>query len=168
MGLVYVFTGDGKGKTEAAIGAAVRARGYGERVVFIQFMKGLPSGEIEPLQKLGVEVYRFGTDKFVDFKNPDKQDIALAREGLKKAREKMSEEPFLLILDEINVAVAAGLVRVEDVLELLENVPERTNVVLTGRYAKKEILEKADLVTEMKEVKHYFKMGVPAVRGLDY
>ncbi len=166
--MIYVFTGDGKGKTEASIGAAVRARGHGKRVIFIQFMKGLPTGEIEPLKSLGVEVYRFGREKFVDIKNPDPEDINLAKEGLEKARELMRERPFLVVLDEINVAIAAGLLDVNDVLDFLDSIPEETNVILTGRYAKEEILEMADLVTEMREIKHYFKKGIPAKEGIDY
>ncbi len=168
MGLIYVFTGDGKGKTEAAVGMAVRARGHGKRVVFIQFMKGMSSGEIEPLKELGVEVYRFGTEKFVDFKNPSEKDIELAKQGLEKAKEEASKRPFLIVLDEINVAIAAGLLSVKEVVEYLKSIPDETNVLLTGRYARREILELADLVTEMNEVKHYFKKGVLAKEGIDY
>ncbi len=168
MGLIYLFTGNGKGKTEAGIGMAVRARGQGNRVVFIQFMKGLPTGEIEPLKELGVEVYRFGTENFVDFKNPSKEDVELAHKGLEKARELAKEKPFLIVLDEINVAVAANLIDTEEVLDFLKTIPDETNVLLTGRYAKKELLDAADLVTEMKEIKHYFKKGVPAKEGIDY
>ncbi len=168
MGLVYVFTGDGKGKTSTAVGLAVRARGHDKRVVFIQFMKGLPTGEIRPLESLGVEVYRFGTEKFVDFNNPSEEDKKLAKQALEKAREKILEKPFLVILDEINVAIAAGLIPLEEVIALIESLPEETNLVLTGRYAKEELIRMADLVTEMKEIKHYFKKGVSAKKGIDY
>jgi cob(I)alamin adenosyltransferase len=168
MGLIYLFTGNGKGKTTSAIGNVIRAVGYGHKVVFIQFMKGMPSSEVEVLKKLGVEVYRFGRNQLVNLENPKEVDKKLASEGLKKAEEVIKGEPFLVVLDEINVAVAAGLISIKDVLQLLDKVPEKTHIILTGRYAKKELIEKADLVTEMCEVKHPFNKGIPAVKGLDY
>lgn len=168
MGLVYIFTGDGKGKTEASIGAVIRAIGHGKDVSFIQFMKGLPTGEIEPLKKLGVHVYRFGRKEFVDPRNPSQEDFELARKGIEKAKEEIGKGRFLVVLDEINVAIAMGLVNLDDVLNLIDSAQDKTNIILTGRYAKRELIERADLVTEMKEIKHYFKKGVQAKEGIDY
>ncbi len=169
MGYIHVYTGNGKGKTTAAFGLAMRAAGRGKRVCVIQFMKPEHGyGEQIAARKLGIEVYPMGRNKFVNKKNPDKEDIELARKALELAGEKLRENYDLLILDEINVAVDFGLVSLEDVLNLLNQIPERTEVVLTGRYAKNEIIERADLVTEMREIKHYFRKGVLAREGIEY
>ncbi|MCD6575854.1 MAG: cob(I)yrinic acid a,c-diamide adenosyltransferase [Nanoarchaeota archaeon] len=168
MGMIYLFTGNGKGKTTSALGTAIRAIGYGKKVVVIQFMKKRETGEKKFFQKHGYEFYQFGTEKFVDFKNPTEKDKQLAKEGLNFAKEKLKEKPFLLVLDELNVAIAANLLSVEEVLEMLSNIPEETHIIITGRYAKQELIDKADLVTEMKEIKHPFQKGKPAIEGLDF
>jgi cob(I)alamin adenosyltransferase len=168
LGLIYLFTGNGKGKTTAALGNAIRALGYGEKVVVIQFMKKWETGEKKFFESHGYEFHQFGRKEFVDFRNPSDEDKKLAKEGLAFAEEKLKEKPFLLVLDELNVAVAANLLSVEEALQFLEKIPEETNVIITGRYAKKELIEKADLVTEMKEIKHPFQKGKPAVKGLDF
>ncbi len=168
MGLIYLFTGNGKGKTTAALGTAIRAIGYDKKVVVIQFMKKWETGEKIFFDSHGYEFHQFGRKEFVDFKNPSNKDKELAKEGLKFAWEKIKEKPFLIVLDEINVAVAANLIGVSDVLELIKNLPEETNIILTGRYAKQELIDAADLVTEMKEIKHPFQNGKPAVKGLDF
>jgi len=165
--MIILFTGNGKGKTSAAVGVAVRAAGRGKRVVFIQFMKARETGEITSLKKLGVEVYRFGRGELVDLDNPSPEDKAMAIEGMKKAREKLKEKPFLLVLDEINVATAIGLIPVDDVLKLLDEARD-THILLTGRYAVDKLINAADLVSEMKEVKHPFQKGIPAVEGIDF
>ncbi len=162
--MIIVYTGNGKGKTTAAIGAGIRAIGHGKKVVMIEFMKGQKTGELN-VNLPNFKVYQFGTKDFVV--EPTEKDKEMAREGLKFAEKIIeNEQPFLLILDEINVAVKFGLIDPKEVIELLKKV--KNHVILTGRYAPKEFIEIADLVTEMKEVKHPFKEGKPAVEGIDF
>ncbi len=169
MGYIHVYTGNGKGKTTAAFGLAMRAAGRGKRVCIIQFMKPDKGyGEQVSARKLGIEVYPFGTNRFVNKKNPAKEDVERAHNALEFARKKMKEGYDVLILDEINVAIDFNLISMKDVMEMLQEVPERTEVVLTGRYAREEIIERADLVTEMREVKHYYRIGVMAREGIEY
>jgi len=169
MGYVHVYTGNGKGKTTAAFGLAMRARGRGKKVCIIQFMKPDEGyGEQISARKLGIELHAFGTNRFVNKKNPRKEDIERAEQALQFAREKLREDYDLLILDEINVALDFNLIKLDDVMELIDSLPEKTELVLTGRYAKPEIIEKADLVTEMREVKHYYTKGVMAREGIEY
>ncbi len=161
-GLVYVYTGDGKGKTTAAIGSAVRATGYGKRAVIIQFLKKGEYGE-----KLAnmLEIHQFGREQFVF--EPEDRDYKLAEEGMKFAREVLEERPFLLVLDEINVAVSMGLVDAGDVVNLVGKRGE-TNMILTGRNAPQEFIDIADLVTEMRKIKHPFDNGIQGREGLEY
>ncbi len=169
MGYVHVYTGNGKGKTTAAFGLAMRAAGRGKRVCIIQFMKPDNGyGEQISARKLGIEVYAFGTNKFVNKNNPSDEDIALAQNALKLAKSKINDGYDLVILDELNVAVDFNLVSLNDVLDLISHLPETTELVITGRYAKDDLIEKADLVTEMKEIKHYFRKGVLAREGIEY
>ncbi len=169
MGYVHVYTGNGKGKTTAAFGLAMRAAGRGKRVCIIQFMKPDKGyGEQVSARKLGIEVHPFGTNRFVSKKNPKKEDIERAKKALDFAREKMKEEYDLLILDEINVAVDFNLISVEGVLSIIDELPEGTELVLTGRYARDEVIDRADLVTEMCEVKHYYTKGVIAREGIEF
>jgi len=154
MGYVHIYTGNGKGKTTAAFGLAMRAVGRGKKVCIIQFMKPDEGyGEQISARKLGIEVH---------------EDIERAEQALQFAREKLREDYDLLILDEINVALDFNLIKLDDVMELIDSLPEKTELVLTGRYAKPEIIEKADLVTEMREVKHYYTKGVMAREGIEY
>lgn len=171
MGMVQVYTGNGKGKTTAAIGLAVRAVGHRMRVKMIQFLKGWDFyGEIEGTQGLpGFELVRTGTPDYVPKGGARPIDHQEARRGLELAREALSSGEYqLVILDEINVAMDYGLVPVEDVLEAIANRHPDTEVVLTGRYAPEEVLEVADLVTEMREVKHPYQRGVKAREGIEY
>lgn len=169
MGYIHIYTGNGKGKTTAAFGLAMRAAGRGKKVCIIQFMKPDKGyGEQISARKLGIEVYPFGTNRFVSKKNPAKEDIERAHMALEFAAEKMKEGYDLLILDEVNVAVDFNLISLDDVLSLVNELPEKTELVLTGRYAKDEMIERADLVTEMREVKHYYRKGVIAREGIEY
>ena len=169
MAYIHVYTGDGKGKTTAAFGLAMRAKGRGKKVCIIQFMKPDKGyGEQISARKLGIEVYPFGGDKFVNKKNPSEEDIKRAGKALDFARKKIKEGYDLIILDEINVAVDFNLISEKDVLEIMNTLPEKTELVLTGRYARESIIEKADLVTEMKEIKHYYRKGVMAREGIEY
>ena len=166
-----MYTGDGEGKTLTAFGLALRAIGHGYKVIIVQFMKGRKDvGEYKVKDRLQpeYEIYQFGREDFIDLNNPQPIDYELARKGLEFAEEALKKRPRVLVLDEINLAAAIGLVKVEDVLKLLEKVPEETVVVMTGRRAPKEFIEVADLVTEMREIKHPHKRGVEARKGIEY
>ena len=170
-GYIHVYTGNGEGKTLTAFGLALRAVGHGYKVVIVQFMKGRKDvGEYKVRARLQpeYEIYQFGREDFVDLENPLSVDYELAKKGLEFAEKALEKRPRVLVLDEINLAAAIGLVKVEDVLRLLEKVPEETVVVLTGRKAPKEFIEVADLVTEMREIKHPYKRGIEAREGIEY
>jgi cob(I)alamin adenosyltransferase len=169
-GTIQLYTGDGKGKTTAALGAALRAVGHGYRVVMIQFMKGRLYGELEAAKKLeGFTIEQHGRDEFVDSKNPDPIDRELAAAGWRRAEELVRRgEVDVLILDEINVAVAFGLIELERVLALMKNKPPGLELILTGRYAPEAMIELADTVTEMREIRHHYERGVAAREGIEY
>ena len=170
-GLIFVFTGDGKGKTTAAIGQAVRAVGQGWKVLIIQFIKQIISGEVEPLKKIGVEIYPMG-EGFVGImgdRKPREMHVRAAEKALDFAEEKVRVGDFnLLILDEINVAVSLGLLDADKVFEFLKNKPEDLNVILTGRNAPPEFVKVADLVSEVKEIEHPFAKGKIAKKGIEF
>ncbi len=170
-GLVQVYTGNGKGKTSAAFGLALRAVGRGLKVYIIQFIKGgFDYGELYVIDKLpNLELKAFGRGKFVTQKPPVKEDIKLAEEAFQLAKTVVeSGEYDIVILDEICVAVGLKLISLENVLELMKNKPKHVELILTGRYTPREIIEAADLVTEMKEVKHPFNKGWEARKGIEY
>jgi cob(I)alamin adenosyltransferase len=169
-GLVHVYTGKGKGKTTAAIGLGVRAAGDNLNVYMIQFMKGRRYSEIDALEKIpNFTVVQFGRDKFVSKSNPEQIDIDLAREGFRHAKEIVEKgEHDLVILDEINVAVDFNLIPLEDVLGLIREKPEKVELVFTGRYAPKEIVKEADVVSEILEIKHPYSKGVKSRKGIDW
>jgi len=170
-GLVQIYTGNGKGKTTAALGLALRAVGHGFKVVMIQFLKGWDFyGEIASSAFLpGFKLVRTGRAEFVNKENPHPEDLKEARRGLELAREALrSGEYDLVILDEVNVALHYGLIGLKEVLELIELKPHGVELVLTGRYAPRELLERADLVSEVVEVKHPYREGVPARQGVEY
>jgi cob(I)alamin adenosyltransferase len=170
-GLVEVFTGNGKGKTSAALGTVLRAIGHNLRVRVILFMKGsFPYGEQKVLSGLpNVSVAVFGRTSFVDPHNVQDEDRKEAEKALAVAREAvMSGSYDLVVLDEINVASAWGLIGIDEVVKLVEEKPDDVELILTGRYADKRLMELADLVTEMKAIKHPFDNGIPARPGFDY
>lgn len=170
-GLVTVFTGNGKGKTSAALGIALRALGHGLKVRIIFFMKGdFPYGEDKTLEKLpNISLERFGLPGFCDPDNITEEHRAAAGRALQAAREALSRGEYdVVVLDEVNVASAWGLIPVEEVLELVRNKLPQVDLVLTGRYADARLIDSADIVTEMVEVKHPFPKGVKARRGVDY
>ncbi len=170
-GYIQVYTGNGKGKTTASLGLAVRAAGHGLKVCIIQFMKGwIDYGELAGVRMLHpyVEIRQSGRDTFVDRKNPDPEDVRLAEQGWAMARETiLGKKADIVVLDEINCALDFRLLPLADVLKLLEQKPDGMELVLTGRGAPQEILEAADLVTEMREVKHYYAKGVDARVGVE-
>ena len=170
-GLVQVYTGNGKGKTSAAFGLALRAIGRGLKVYVIQFIKGgFDYGELYIVDKLpNLTLKAFGRGRFVTEKPPEKEDVELAQEALALAEEVVkSGEYDIVILDEVNVALNLKLIRIGKILELIKNKPEHVELVLTGRYASDEIIKAADLVTEMKEVKHPYKSVYQARKGIEY
>ena len=174
-GLMLVYTGDGKGKTTAALGLAIRATGRGKRVLIIQFIKSPTRNYGEKIQfdKMGIEMHQTGIG-FTWTKTPEEH-----RESLKKAwaftKEKMASNRYdVVILDELNNALAIDKFLIEDVLplneviDMIQSRPEHMHLIITGRSAKEEIIAEADLVTEMKEVKHYYHEGIPAVKGIEF
>lgn len=169
-GLVHIYTGPGKGKTTCAIGLGIRAVGAGFTVHMVQFMKGRRYSEIDAIEKIiGFTVKQFGRDEFVSKKDPEQIDIDLAREGFEYAREVSSSGKFdLVILDEINCAVDFNLIPLPSIIALIKNKSSKTELILTGRYAPKELIEMAHLVTEMKEIKHPYQKGVKARKGIDW
>jgi cob(I)alamin adenosyltransferase len=169
-GLVQIFTGDGKGKTSAAIGAVIRAVGHGLKVYIAFFMKGArPSGEFHILSQLSsVTMASFGSG-FIDPKNVKAEDIKGAAKALAAAREAVLSGNYdLVVLDEANLAVAFGLISVDDVLKLIEEKPERVELILTGRRADSRLVQAADLVTECLKIKHPYDMGVAARGGIEF
>ncbi len=168
-GYVQVYTGDGKGKTTASLGLCVRAVGAGKRVLLVQFLKKGEFSEIKGLKYFGdrIKIMQFGSGRFVKGK-PEKSDIELASKGLLSAERLMESGTYdIVILDEVNVAVNMGLIDVAEVIKVIKKKPDNVELILTGRYAPKEIVEAADLVTECRMVKHYFQKGVKAREGIE-
>jgi len=173
-GLVIVYTGKGKGKTTAALGMALRAVGYDHKVCMIQFIKGSwHYGEMTSSKRLEPEFELTAIGKgfvgIIDDKSPIEDHKKIAQEALKVAQEKINSKMYnIVILDEINYAINLELVSLKDVIDVISNRPDDVNLVLTGNHAKDEIIEKADLVTEMREIKHPFKSGIKAKKGIDF
>jgi len=173
-GLVIVYTGDGKGKTSAALGLALRAVGYDHKVCMLQFIKGSwHYGEMDSSKKLEPNLELIAVGKgfvgILDDNSPREEHEKYAEEALKICREKIFSKKFnVVILDEINYAINLGLISIDDVVKLINEKPDDLDLVLTGNHAKDEIIELADLVTEMKEIKHPFKSGIKAKKGIDF
>jgi cob(I)alamin adenosyltransferase len=166
---VQVYTGDGKGKTTAALGLAIRASGHGMRTYFGQFMKGQSYGELDALRgHRQITIEQYGDVRCIRREEVTAEHVAQARRGLARAQEAMVSGEFdIVVLDEVNVAIWFGLLCVEDVLAFLEERPGSVEVILTGRRAPPELVERADLVTEMRLVKHYYEQGVSARKGIE-
>lgn len=171
QGRVQVYTGNGKGKTTAALGLALRAVGRGFKVCMVQFIKGGGEyGEHEAARRLAplLTIHQTGRDNWIFKDKLDPEDIRVAQEALVLARQALTSGDYdLVILDEINGAVWFGLLSVEDILDLMAARPASVELVLTGRSADPRVIEAADLVTEMTEVKHYYQQGVPARIGIE-
>lgn len=176
-GLIHVYTGNGKGKTTAALGMAMRAAGWGWRVLIIQFMKGgIDYGEVKFIKHLTfnieqgkINIESFGTGKFIDPKKLTKKDFSETEKALARWRSETETKKWnLIILDEINVAIKFGLIPLEKVLDLINKKPKNLELVLTGRWVSPEIIKLADYVFEIKEIKHPFKKGVSARAGIEY
>jgi cob(I)alamin adenosyltransferase len=170
-GLIQVYTGNGKGKTTAALGLALRAAGHGLKTCIVQFMKGRSYyGELGSVEKIpDITLRQFGRPDFVHKDRLDTEDIRQAEQALKHARQVMERGDYdLLVLDEINVALDFGLIGLEELLDLLENKPPQVELILTGRNAHPEIIRRAHLVTEMREIKHPYAKGIRGRKGIEY
>ena len=171
-GMVHVYTGNGKGKTTASLGLALRALGHGYRVFMLQFMKGSKEyGELQAAEKYlpNLAIVQSGLETFVIKENPSKEDLDLARQGLDIAKKTVTDGVYdLVILDEINVALDFNLIPLAEVLELLKNKPPHVELVLTGRYVPQEVIDAADLVSDVTLVKHPYYQGVEAREGIEY
>ncbi len=168
-GYIQVYTGNGKGKTTAALGIALRCLCAGNKVFFGQFMKGQDYSELKACEffKGQLTMEQFGDVSFVCGK-PSEKDKEQARQGLSRLEAVLCSGKYdMVVFDEINTSLYFKLVEVQDVLALLDMKPEGTEVILTGRYAPQEIMDRADLVTEMKEIKHYYNAGVPSRVGIE-
>jgi cob(I)alamin adenosyltransferase len=171
-GLIQVYTGDGKGKTTCALGLALRAVGQGFQVFMVQFMKGRETGEVRAAAARlapDLTLRPFGRPGLVKLRTPAAEDLALVQEAWGLARQIiLAGEHDLVILDEINLALTFNLLDREEVYQVLRDRPAWVEVVLTGRQAPPELVEMADLVTEMRPLKHYYQAGVPARRGIEW
>ena len=171
-GLLLVYTGDGKGKTTAAIGMALRAAGQGLNVFILQFMKrNKKIGELKALAKAGLPITmrQYGRRVFFRTRTCEPMDIHRAHQGLEAFKRAMKDNAYdLIILDEINMAIHFGLLSVEEVIEAIEQKPPELHLVLTGRNADQKLIEMADLVTEMREIKHHYHQGVHAQKGIEF
>ena len=170
-GLVHVYTGNGKGKTTAALGLALRALGHDFKIHIIQFMKGnIDYGELKSLENIdGITLVQGGREDFVNPDDPDPIDLALARDAFELAKKVLNSGEYdMVILDELNITTAWKLIPLAEVIELIKSKPEDVELVLTGRYAPEELLELADYVTEMKEVKHPYEKGIDACDGIEH
>ncbi len=168
-GYVQIYTGDGKGKTTAALGLALRAAGAGWKIYIAQFLKKGDYSEIKALKRFAdlVTVEQFGMGRFIKG-DPATADIEAAAKGLEKINDILSAgQHQMVVLDEANVAVSCGLFPVKALLDIIEQKPESMELVITGRGAAPEIIDRADLVSEVKSVKHYFKNGVEARIGIE-
>ncbi len=168
-GYIQVYTGNGKGKTTAALGLALRAAGAGLKVFIAQFVKGMHYSELDALSRFEdlITVHQYGRDCFIVDK-PEQEDIEFARKGFDEAAAVVRNGKHdVVILDELNIAVHMGLININDVIPLMKTKPPHVELVITGRLAHKCIIKLADLVTEMIEVKHYYSKDVTARRGIE-
>ena len=169
-GYVQVYTGNGKGKTTAALGLAVRAVGAGMKVFIGQFVKGMHYSELDVINSdlENITVRQYGRDCFI-INEPTPEDKEAAQDGFERIRQIVGAGKHeLVILDELNIAIYYGLISIDEVLRLIKDKPSHVELVITGRYAPDELLKAADLVTEMKEVRHYYQKGVQARKGIEF
>lgn len=168
-GYIQIYTGNGKGKTTAAIGLTLRAVGAGKKVFFAQFVNGQVYSEIKALQQYApaVVVKQYGLDCFI-VKQPKQEDIDVARRGLQEVSEVIISGQYdVVVLDEANIAIFYSLFSANELIDVLKRKPVETEIIITGRYAVPELIEIADLVTEMQEIKHYYSKGVKARVGIE-
>jgi cob(I)alamin adenosyltransferase len=168
-GYVHLYTGNGKGKTTAALGLALRAVGAGKRVFIGQFVKGMHYSELESIARFPeITIKQFGLDCFIE-NQPTQNDIDAARNGLSEVAIIISQNKFdIIVLDEVCIALYYHLLETKALIQLVSQKPSEMEIVLTGRYAPLELYDIADLITEMKEIKHYYNKGVQARKGIEY
>jgi len=168
-GMVHIYTGNGKGKTTAAVGLGIRALGAGLKVYMIQFVKGVISNEFKVLSSLNDFTFvQFGRGVFISKNSVEKIDVDIAHKGFSHAREVISSGLYdMVILDEINIAIDYGLLSLSEVLDLIKSKPEHVELVLTGRNAPSELIEHGDIVSEILDIKHPYSRGVSNRRGVD-
>ncbi|MDX9881616.1 MAG: cob(I)yrinic acid a,c-diamide adenosyltransferase [Prolixibacteraceae bacterium] len=169
-GFIQIYTGDGKGKTTAAFGLALRAAGAGKKVFFAQFVKGKIYSEMKAVRQYipEITIRQYGRGCFI-VKNPDDEDIQAAQKGLADVSAIIESGKYeVVVLDEACIALYFKLFSVQELIDILQKKPEETEIIITGRYAPVELTDMADLVTEMKEVKHYYTQGVEAREGIEY
>ncbi|MBS3164076.1 cob(I)yrinic acid a,c-diamide adenosyltransferase [Candidatus Woesearchaeota archaeon] len=166
-GLIIIYTGDGAGKTSAALGRAVRAAGHGHRAVVIQFLKGRNTGEYLAAGKL-YEMHQFGFEHFIDLRRPAQEDKDRCAQGLAFAAKVLDEAPELLVLDEVNLVCHYGLIDTAEVARLLRAKAKRTCVILTGRKAPQELVEMADIATELRDMKPRGQYALTAQKGIEF
>ena len=169
FGLIQIYTGRGKGKTTAALGLAMRAAGHGFKIAIVHFMKIWNYGEVKSLEKLGIDLFRYGTTELIDPKNPSPIDFEQANKAIEKAEELVEKGNYdILILDEINVAVDFNLIPLKRVVDLLDKKPDNLELVITGRNCPEELIERADLVSIIDEIKHPYNKGLEARKGIEF
>lgn len=169
-GFIHVYTGNGKGKTTAAIGLSIRAAGAGKKIFFVQFVKGLPYSEISIIQETipSITLKQYGLECFIE-KKPTTEDIEIAQKGLQDVKKAIQSNVYdVIVLDEANIALFYNLFSIHDFIEAIQLKAKETEIIITGRYAPKEIIAIADLVTEMKEIKHYYNLGIKARKGIEF
>jgi cob(I)alamin adenosyltransferase len=169
-GFIQIYTGNGKGKTTAAFGLTLRAAGAGKKSFIAQFVKGMPYSEIAAVNKYlpDITIKQYGLDCFIVNK-PTEKDIEAARNGLTEVAHIIASGNYdVIVLDEACIAIYYNLFSVEELIDVIKQKQEPTEIIITGRYAPKELIEFADLVTEMKEVKHYYSSGVEARKGIEF
>jgi cob(I)alamin adenosyltransferase len=169
-GYIHIYTGDGKGKTTAALGLALRAAGAGLRTYFGQFLKGQKYGELKSLKPLAelITIEQFGKDTFIHVDKATPEDLNMAQDGLYQCQHAMVSGNFdIVVLDEVCVAIHLAVLSLDDVLSFMAQKPSNVELILTGRRAPERLIQEADLVTEMVEVKHYFQRGVSAREGIE-
>ncbi len=167
--MIQVYYGNGKGKTTAALGLALRAAGAGLKVYIGQFAKGRHFSELTALKKFrNITVEQFGAASFIA-KKPSAKDRELAKKGLARIKMILSKKNYgVVVLDELTIALLFKLITLKDILGLIEGTPATTELVITGRFMRPEIIKKADLASEIKEIKHYFTKGLDGRRGIEY
>ena len=169
-GYIHIYTGNGKGKTTASLGLALRAAGAGKKVFIAQFVKGMHYAELDALKRFEPEITlrQYGRDCFIRYE-PEAEDINLAKQGLTEVTDKIRSGKYdIVILDEACIALYYKLFSLDELLGIIASKPESLEIVITGRYAPPELIEIADLVTEMIEVKHYYSKGVEAREGIEF
>jgi cob(I)alamin adenosyltransferase len=169
-GYIHIYTGTGKGKTTAALGLSLRAAGAGKKILFAQFVKGRPYSEIKAIEKFipNITIRQYGLECFI-VKTPTEKDISAAREGLSEINKILSKGIYdIIILDEATIAIYYKLFSSEELIDALKKKKNETEIIITGRYAPPELIDIADLVTDMQEIKHYYSKGIKARKGIEY